>query len=85
MPPPREATLARALTWAGAAGSRLLRPILVLAALTATFVYVALAIVHLRYPFELEWMEGGMVDAVSRVVAGQKIYVKPSLEFAPYI
>jgi 4-amino-4-deoxy-L-arabinose transferase-like glycosyltransferase len=85
MPPSHEATLPRALAWAGGAGSRLLRPILVIAALAATFVYVALAIVHLRYPFELEWMEGGMVDAVRRVVAGQKIYVKPSLEFAPYI
>ncbi len=37
------------------------------------------------YPFDIEWMEGGMVEHVSRVVSGEGIYVEPSLDFVPYI
>ena len=61
------------------------RAVAVLAA--AAFVAVALALMWLRisYPFELEWMEGAMVDHVRRVVAGQTLYVAPSLEFTPFI
>ncbi len=43
------------------------------------------AALRARFPFELEWMEGAMIDEVRRVVAGEKIYVKPSLEYAPFI
>ncbi len=46
--------------------------------------YAVLALLRLRYPFELEWMEGGMVDTVMRILAGQKIYVPPSFDFVPY-
>jgi 4-amino-4-deoxy-L-arabinose transferase-like glycosyltransferase len=30
-------------------------------------------------------MEGGMVDAVRRVAAGQALYVKPTMEYVPFI
>lgn len=40
---------------------------------------------RLRYPFELEWMEGAMVDHVVRVLDGRPIYVEPTAEFVPYI
>lgn len=46
--------------------------------------YVVLALLRLRYPFELEWMEGGMVDQVLRILAGQKIYVPPHFDFVPF-
>lgn len=72
-------------TWLRAAGFRLLRPLVVLFALGPIGVYLVLGIIHLRYPFEIEWMEGGIVDVVRRVVAGQKIYVKPTVDFVPYI
>lgn len=39
----------------------------------------------MSYPFELEWMEGGQLDHVVRILNGQQIYVAPSLEFIPYI
>ena len=48
-------------------------------------VFVAVAGLRLNYPFELEWMEGGAVDHVNRVLSGQKLYVSPSLEFTPFI
>lgn len=46
--------------------------------------YVVLAVLRLRYPFELEWMEGGMVDQVLRILAGRKIYVPPHFDFVPF-
>ena len=41
-----------------------------LAAVALGFIvqYVQLAIVRAQYPFELEWMEGSMVDHVRRVL-----------------
>lgn len=48
-------------------------------------VYLAVALLRMRYPFELEWMEGATLDHVSRILAGQGIYVAPSLDFVPFI
>jgi hypothetical protein len=45
--------------------------------------YVALS--RLGYPYEIQWMEGGMVDHVRRVLAGEPLYVAPSVDFVPYI
>jgi hypothetical protein len=47
--------------------------------------YAGIAILRMRYPFELEWMEGGMVDHVGRVLGGRPLYAKPSLEFVSYL
>ena len=47
-------------------------------------IYCAIALLRMRYPFELEWMEGGMVDHVRRILAGQSVYARPSLEFTAY-
>jgi hypothetical protein len=47
--------------------------------------YLSLAAIRLRYPFELEWMEGGSVEHVGRLLAGQQLYQAPSLEFTPFI
>jgi hypothetical protein len=44
-----------------------------------------LALSRLLYPYELEWMEGAVVDHVRRVLAGQPLYVEPSLEFTSFI
>lgn len=47
--------------------------------------FVVLAALRARYPFELEWMEGSMADHVQRVLDGRRLYVPPTLEFAPYL
>ncbi len=47
------------------------------------FAYVSLS--RIGYPFELEWMEGGSVDHLERVMEGKEIYTPPSIEFIPYI
>jgi len=38
-----------------------------------------------RYPDQLEWLEGGVLDAVRRVVHHQPVYVAPSSTFIPFI
>ena len=48
----------------------------------AGYVYVALR--RIAYPFELEWLEGGAVEIVNRVVHGQGIYVAPTLHYVAY-
>ena len=40
---------------------------------------------RLPHLFEIEWMEGSMVDHVRRVIDGQPLYVAPSLDFVPFI
>jgi len=47
--------------------------------------YLLVALQRLRYPYELEWMEGAMVMHVARVLNGQPLYVAPSIEFIPFI
>lgn len=40
---------------------------------------------RINYPFELEWMEGGSLIEVERVRNGLPIYVKPTLNYIPFI
>ncbi len=37
------------------------------------------------YPYDLEWMEGGMLHHALRIHTGQGIYVPPSVDFIPYL
>lgn len=46
------------------------------------FLYVSLS--RIRYPFDLEWLEGSMVVNVQRVLAGQSPYAEPSQDFTCY-
>jgi Dolichyl-phosphate-mannose-protein mannosyltransferase len=47
--------------------------------------YLTLAVLRLGHPFELEWMEGGTLQHVQRVLAGEPLYVAPTLAFVPFI
>jgi hypothetical protein len=40
---------------------------------------------RLFYPFDLEWMEGGMLTHAWRLAHGEQLYVVPSAEFIPFI
>lgn len=46
---------------------------------------LVIAAARLGYRYELEWMEGGTLQTVQRLVAGLPIYVAPSLDFVPFI
>ena len=65
--------------------SILLKYALLAGALLYILVYLYVVFSRIRYPFELEWVEGGSIDHVRRIIAGQKLYIAPSLEFTPYI
>jgi hypothetical protein len=47
--------------------------------------YVGAALLRLGYPFEIEWMEGAVVDHVRRIMTGHTLYVQPSLRFVPFV
>ena len=59
----------------------ILQAAVVLVAAGYVLLYVGLAFVRLRYPFELEWMEGSIVEHVRRAAAGEAIYARPSIDF----
>lgn len=46
--------------------------------------YLFIALNRIQYPFDLEWMEGGSVDHIIRILSGQELYVRPSLDFVSY-
>jgi len=47
--------------------------------------FLRVALQRIDYPFELERMEGSMVDHMLRVYHGKSLYPKPSLEFVSAI
>lgn len=56
------------------------------AVLLVPFALLLYTLVHrVGYPFELEWMEGGMWEHLRRLARGESLYVAPSLQFTPYI
>ena len=64
---------------------RILEALLVGAAIWYLGSYLVVALARVAYPYDLEWMEGGMLEHVARVLGGQPLYVPPSAEFTPYI
>jgi hypothetical protein len=49
-------------------------------------VLVAVAVVgRVGYPYDLEWMEGGMLAHVARIAEGAGLYRAPSVEFIPFL
>jgi 4-amino-4-deoxy-L-arabinose transferase-like glycosyltransferase len=56
----------------------------VAASIAAILTYVAVAIARMGYPFELEWIEGGSLTMVRRVIEGRPLYAAPSLEYVPF-
>jgi hypothetical protein len=45
--------------------------------------YVVVAVLRMRYRFELEWIEGASVVQVRPLVDGHALYVRPSISFVP--
>ncbi len=58
----------------------------------AVFAFVAVSFliamgswVRIPYPFDLEWMEGGMLVHVQRLREGLGLFIEPNADFVPYI
>jgi 4-amino-4-deoxy-L-arabinose transferase-like glycosyltransferase len=52
-------------------------------ALGSVILFVALAVIRLSYPYELEWIEGAYVDQVNWIVQGHALYREPTTAFIP--
>jgi len=65
--------------------SSLMKYGLLIGALSYFIVFIIIALCRIRYPFELEWLEGGTLEQVRRILSGQKLYLSPSLKFVPFI
>lgn len=48
-------------------------------------VVLTLSIMRLMYPYEIEWMEGAMLDHVVRILADKPIYSAPTIDFIPWL
>jgi hypothetical protein len=46
--------------------------------------YIGIALQRLESPVLLEWMEGGSLQMMYRVLSGKPLYAPPSVEFVPY-
>lgn len=54
-------------------------------AVTAIGIFAWVAWQRIGYPFELEWMEGAMVDHAARVRAGLDVYVPPGPDHVAFL
>jgi hypothetical protein len=66
------------------ATTRGLRAAIVAVACAYPLLYVAVALLRMRYPFELEWLEGGSLAQVERVLAGQAVYTRPTPDYVAF-
>ena len=46
--------------------------------------YIVVALRRMAYPFELEWLEGGSLVQVQRILAGHPLYARPSLSYVAF-
>jgi hypothetical protein len=60
-----------------------LGPVVALAIVAANVVFWA-TFQRAFHPFELEWMEGGALQHLNRVIEGLPLYPAPSIDFVPY-
>lgn len=63
---------------------RILNLLVFACAILYFFVYIWIVVNRIQYPFELEWIEGGMVDQVHKLLSGELIYQAPSINFVPF-
>ena len=59
--------------------------VIALPALYQLFLLSVAITARITYPYDLEWMEGGMLHHALRIQNGEGIYVPPSIDFIPYL
>jgi hypothetical protein len=64
---------------------KLWRSLAVALAVYFTLILLYVFIRRFSYPYDLEWMEGGMITHALRLVEHKPIYAAPSLDFIPYL
>jgi Glycosyltransferase family 87 len=51
--------------------------------LLVLFLYAAIR--RITFPFEVEWIESGILVSILRIVHGQGLYVAPTMQFVPFL
>ncbi|MBX7243872.1 MAG: glycosyltransferase family 39 protein [Candidatus Sumerlaeaceae bacterium] len=64
---------------------KLLRGGLVVAASTYVLLFLVLMGMRAGFQYELEWMEGGVLQHIDRIMRGEAVYTTPTLEYVPFI
>ena len=64
---------------------RFLKVLIITVGVYFILIYCFVSVTHIRFPFALEWMEGGILDHVQRILMGQRVYGAPALDFSPFI
>lgn len=64
--------------------SGVLRVVVCVPALWFVVAYLGCAALRCGFPWELEWMEGGMITHAARVLRGLPIYAPPSIDFIAF-
>jgi hypothetical protein len=63
---------------------RVLAFVLGVVAAAAVAVFVVLAVRRAVYPYQIEWLEGGAVEHVRRILQGRQLYPAPGIDFVAY-
>jgi hypothetical protein len=63
----------------------LLSGLIVFLAVFFLLLFLYSAVRRMRYPFDLEWVESGMVMSLRNIVQGRGLYTAPSLDYVPYL
>ena len=63
--------------------TRILRTLLLAAGSWYLLAFLAVALLRMGHPFELEWMEGSALAHMQRILAGQPLYHEPQLAHLP--
>ena len=64
---------------------QILRVALFCVAVAYLVIYLWMVYFRIRYPFDLEWIEGGMGNQVQRLIHGQAMYVTPAINYVPFL
>lgn len=80
---PHLAAPATGTTWRLA--ERLLRGLILFLCALFLLLFLYTAVKRLHFPFEIDWIESGVLTSTLRLVHGQGLYVAPSLHFVPYL
>jgi hypothetical protein len=64
---------------------RVLRALVVAGSIFVVLLAVYAAVRRMRYPFDLEWVESGVLVSVGRLVHHQSLYARPTLDYVPFL
>ena len=65
--------------------TKILWGISIFAGFSYIILFFFLSIPRLFYPYELEWMEGAILEHAIRIFDGKQLYVQPSIEFVNWL